>query len=158
MLQIQLADPFPQINPEVELIQDGELPPAANEQVVAIGVKSLDLHPRQIVSGFGLNAFPHFLGGVVGIGKSEDFVGTSMTFADQPRDASREDGRLSGARTGHNQHRAADVFNGLPLAVVWLEGWCGRDGFAKGHWGGGYQRVLWCAPRKSLPQRAQGTA
>ena len=67
---------------------------------------------------FGAHARLHFLGGILGVGERQNFIGPGMAFADQVRDALDQDGGLAGAGAGHHQHRAMHVLDGFPLAFV----------------------------------------
>ena len=69
---------------------------------------------------FGVHALLHFFRSVIGIGKGQNFVRTCVAFADQVGDPLRENGCLTGAGSRHHQHRAMDVLDGLPLALVGL--------------------------------------
>ena len=79
-------------------------------QAGQVGPAQLLLHP-----------LPHFLGGILGVGDGQDFVGPGVAFADQMGDAPGENGGLARARAGDDQHRPVDVFDGFALALVRLE-------------------------------------
>ena len=59
-----------------------------------------EVGPAQLV----LYPLPHFLGGILGVGDGEDFVGPGVSFADQVGDALGENGGLARARAGDDQH------------------------------------------------------
>ncbi len=121
ILQPQIANVAPQINPKIFVVEDSEVGLAAMEQAIAPGMKGEHLKAVSVLSlEFRLYAPLHFFGGVVGVGKSKNLVGARTALTDQMGNTLREDSRLSGAGAGQNQHRAMDVLNGFPLAFVGL--------------------------------------
>ena len=68
-----------------------------------------------------LHPLAHFLGRILGVGDSENFVGPGVAFADQVGDALGKNCGLARARAGDDQHWAVDVFDRFALALVRLE-------------------------------------
>ena len=141
VLQVEFAEAFAEVDPEIEVVEHAELLAIADQQVVAVGVKGLDLQVFGFAAELRAHAVAHFCGGVVGVGEGEDFVGAGVASADQVCDAADEDGGLAGASAGDDQQGPVQVLDGLALVVVGLEAGGGRDGFRHRHWAGGYQRI-----------------
>ena len=130
VFQIQFAKPFAQVNPDIFVVEHAKLFFAADQQVVAVGVKSRDLQTRDVgPANLGANAFLHFPGGVIGICDSQNLIGSSMLLLNEPGNASCEHSGFARACPCDHQHRTAHMFDGLPLALVRLEGSRSRNGF-----------------------------
>ena len=87
----------------------------ASQQAGTQRVKRRDPHPAAIDAEQRFNARPHLLRGLVRKCDREDAVGLCDAFADQVRDAMRDDAGLAGARAGKNQQRAIGVKNSFLL-------------------------------------------
>ena len=75
-------------------------------------------HPPRFVADEGCDALAHFGRSLVRKGDREDLAGPCLTVFEQQSDASREDGGLSRARSGHDQQRRSAVHNSRPLLCV----------------------------------------
>ena len=116
VLQTQVVDAPPQINPEVLLIEHAEIFTYALQQFQAVIVKGQSLHDfstQQL-------AYPllHFLGGINRISQGKNLVGAGMPFLHQPLDAMGQNRRLTRAGSSDDQHRTVDVFDRFTLALV----------------------------------------
>jgi len=101
------------------VVQDAEPSIGGDEQLIAIGMKRTYLEPLNFAAPqFGDEALPHLRSSVLGISESNDLVGTGVSFTDEPGNAPNEDCGLAGSSSGHNQHGAMDVFDGLGLLRI----------------------------------------
>ena len=68
-----------------------------------------------------IDSFPHFARGLVGKGHTQDISGRDALF-DHSGNAIRDDARLARARTGQDQDRTIDRYNGPTLLrVQWIQ-------------------------------------
>ena len=90
VVQSQIADVTAEKDPELFVVENVEVALLRNEQVVAKGVKGFNLQPFGAgFAEFRLDALPHFVGGIDGVGDSKNLVGTSMSRLNQSGDAAR---------------------------------------------------------------------
>jgi len=65
IVQVQLANTFSEINPEIFFIENSELLATTSQQGIAVGVKGSDLPTRKFISSkLRMDAFAHFSGRV----------------------------------------------------------------------------------------------
>jgi hypothetical protein len=92
---------------------------SALQHVEAIVVKRGGIHllAAQQLS----HPLAHFVGRIPGICQRENLMRISVAFPHQALDAMRQDGSLSRARAGHDQHRSVNVLNGFALPIIRIE-------------------------------------
>ena len=120
MLKMKIAHAAAEVDPEIFLVENAEILVNALEQAQTVIVERRRLHffaTQQLA-----HPLLHLLGGVDGVGESQNLVGLGMTLADQAFNAVGENGSLAGARAGDDQHGATHVFDSLALAIVGSEG------------------------------------
>src|ERR1051326_5677740 len=116
---MQFADVAAEKYPELFIVQNFEVTLFSNQQVVAKGVKGFDLQSfRVCFAEFGLDALPHFVGGIDGVGDGKNLVGTSISLFDQSSNAAREDGRFAGTGAGDDQHGPKPMLDGVLLVRI----------------------------------------
>ena len=94
-----------------------------DQEIIAIRVKRADTQTFDVTSAkLALNPLPHLIGRVDGVGQGQNLIRPRVPFADQPRDPSREHSRFARACSGNHQHGTVDVFDGLTLLRIRLEG------------------------------------
>ena len=119
MLQMKLAHAAAQIDPEILVIEDAEIPVHTFQQVKAVIVESSCVY---LVAAHQFSqSLAHFRGRIDGISERQNFVRLGVAFADEAFNAVREDGSLTRTSASHYQHGAIHMFDGLPLAVVRIE-------------------------------------
>ncbi len=132
MLQPQVANTSPQKYPQDPVVEHAKSHAASMQQPIAPSVKSsglqpVDPGPRQRPLQFLAHPPHHFRRGIVGIGQRQNFVRTSMPFADQVGHALRQDSSLPCPRARNHQHRPMNMLNSLPLPLIGDNGNDGND-------------------------------
>ncbi len=83
VVQVQLWNTLPQINPEVLVVEHAELLAASAQKLVAIFMKSGNLQTGYIrAAQFFTHSFAHLLDCILCISDSENFVRASVPVAD----------------------------------------------------------------------------
>ena len=116
MFEMKVANAAAQIDPEIFLVENAEVLVHTLQKIEAVVVKGGSVH--LVAAQQFAQPFPHFRGGVEGVGEGEDLVWLRMAFADKACNAIREDRSLSRAGARNYQHGTVHVFDGLALAVV----------------------------------------
>lgn len=162
ILEVQFAKTPAQVDPKVLIVDHFELPAVLPQKVVAIFVEGRDAQAGQVgPAQLLLHPLTHLLGGILGVGNSQNFVGTGMAFANQASDALGQDRGLSGSRTGDHQHRSVNMLDGRALVLVGLKdprfGCPGAwNWLCDYHFAGEYQRWSRIILRKASLQFGEG--
>ena len=116
VLQVKVADPSTEINPEIFFLKHAERAAGSRQQAVAVVVEGGRVDRRTAQQG--ADPVEHLSGGALCVGKGDDLVRPRMPVRNQRGYASNQDGRLARAGARNHDHRPANVLDGLLLLRV----------------------------------------